>query len=154
MIPRRLTVDITIYPRWQNLLTGQIKPMRRVLRRCTWQMETVSTALSTGQILTTPTVVTVFKKTSGLEYIKPHEWALLSENELAPYWTVDLTGTARPIIVPWVSDYEFNFGTSAAVTTAENNFVRDNPGAIRAQHTDNNQFSGGERGGHILIMGN
>lgn len=161
-IPKRLTLDITIYPRWTHKLTGQILIMRRVLHRCTWQSDAISVALSTGQILQTPTTISVFKKTSGLEYIKPHEWLALPDDELTPYWTVDLTGTARPIIVPWEESFEFPVypvagitGTaSSQATSDENSFISNNPGAIRAAQVENNQFSGGERGGHILIMGN
>ena len=131
---------ITIYCRYT--LDGMVKPMRRVLKFCSWEDLTIDVALQTGNVLKEPFSIRIECERSGLTYIEPHEWKKLLEEELEEYWTVDLTLPAQPLIVPFECDYEFEWGTEAQISTAENDFIRDTPGARRiAQEKDNRWYN-------------
>ena len=149
MRPPNIRRAITAYPRWMNA-DGLIKPIRCVLPNTFWEDAGNTIARQTGNIVKDNTFVQVFYTPDARQYIAPHLWLRLAEHELDGYWTADLE--QPPILVPWESDYEFDFATSDKTTRAENEFVRENPGAIRAA-TINNNMRGTERSMHISISG-
>jgi len=148
MLPSDATRTITIWPRWQNPISQLIKPMRRVLYFCSWHERSISTALQTGNVLRVPAVIRVFDEASGLVYVPPHIWDDMTENELEGYWTCDISQSAKPLIAPFESEHEFAWGTSAQVTTAENNFRRDKAGATTVTERNDNRAP---MGSHIRL---
>jgi len=122
--------------------------MRRVLRCCSWEERSIATVIQTGNILNEPALIRVFTTTCGLTYIPPREWLALDESGLDGFWTVDLTLTAKPLIAPFESGYEFAWGTSAQVTIAENGFRQDTPGATLVVEVNDNRK---QWGSHIRI---
>jgi len=142
MLPLDTVRTITIWPRWERS-DGLIKPMRRVLCRCSWEERSIAVALQTGAVLKEPALIRVFAETSKLIYVPPHVWPELSENVLEAFWTVDLTLTTKPLIAPFESEHEFEWGTPAQVTLAENAFRQANPGAtLVVEANDNRKYWG------------
>jgi hypothetical protein len=143
-----MSKTITIYCLWKRP-DGKIISLRRVLKECSWRERSISTALQTGNVLNEPASIRIFCDKSGLEYIPPHEWYALSEDKLENYWTVDLERSALPLIVPFESDWTTDLDDESDITQAENDYIRETPGAIRvARRNDNRQG----RGSHIRLQ--
>jgi len=84
MLPVDAVRTITVWPRWVRE-DGLVKPMRRVLRACSWEERSIATVIQTGNILKEPAVIRVFTETCGLVYVPPHEWLELPEDSLDQY---------------------------------------------------------------------
>ena len=139
---------ITVYCR-KKRNDGTVRLMRRVLERCSWEERSISTALQTGNVLKEPASIRVFCNESGLTYMPLHDWDLSPEALLYDYWTVDIVSSAHTLIVPFESTWEPDAGTESEITKAENNYIRQNPGALWvAQLNDNRQI----RGSHIRLQ--
>jgi len=108
-----------------------VKPVRRILKNCSWEDKSISTALRTGNILKEPFSARIFTDMSGLIFIPYHIWSSLPEEELAGYWSVDILSSARTIIVPFESRHDFDWASPGETTKQENNFIDNTPGAIR-----------------------
>jgi len=133
---------ITIYCHRVND-DGMVKSMRRILKNCSWEDNSISTALQTGNVLTEPASIRVFCSKSGLKYVMPHEWYILPEDELEKYWTVDLTRSALPLIVPFGSTWETDYDDESEIIRMENEYKRNTPGVLRiARFKDNRLFPG------------
>ena len=139
---------ITVYCR-KKREDGTVKLMRRILKQCSWEERSISTALQTGNVLKEPASIRIFCNQSGLRYMTLHEWNTSPEESLDEYWTVDIASPAHTLIVPYESTWEPDVGTESEVTQAENNFIRQHPGALRvAQINDNRQL----HGAHIRLQ--
>ena len=150
-LPGRVTITLTVWPRWVDGATEAIKPMRRVLRFCSWRERSISTAIATGNILREPTIIRVFDETSGLTYLPLHEWLARPESALDGYWTVEPSQSAGTLIAPFESAVELAAGTAAQVTTQENNFIRNTPGVRRVVDLNNNAIAARMMGPHMAM---
>ena len=147
MLPDDAVRTITIYPRHTDGVTGLVTTVRRVLKRCSFEERSITTALATGQVLRIPSVIRIFTDDNpDLQYIEPHEWAKKGILDLDGFWTINLV--ERTFIVPWEETRTFSIGTSGAVTAAENTFARDNPGCVRATEKNDNRKA---HGSHIRL---
>jgi len=81
-------------------------------------------------------------------YVEPHVWDGLDEGLLDKFWTVDLTKEAKPLIVPFECEWEPGFDVPSKITTFENAFIRDTPGATRVVESNDNRKA---YGSHIRI---
>jgi len=133
---------ITIYCRRVSK-DGRVKLLRRVLRNCSWEERSISSALKSGNVLKESVSIRIFCASSGVTYVPPHEWAAMPERALKNFWTVDLRDEAHPLIVPFESDWVPDAGTEAEIARAENAYIRKTPGALRiAEFNDNRQVLG------------
>ena len=139
---------ITIYCRYIRE-DETVVLMRRVLYRCSWEDQSISTAMQTGKILKESASIRVFCKSSGKTYIPPHEWYVVPEDELDNYWTVDQREEAQPLIVPFECAWEAGAGTRSDIVRAENAFIRAHPGALRVVQCNDNRK---QRGSHIRLQ--
>ena len=151
MLPSRDALKaITIYPRYERP-DGTIKPMRRVLYPSSWEDKKTAIAMETGAILKEPVFIRVFgyKTVDGLIFVPVHEWQKLDESELDGYWTADPITADGTLILPWNSDREFSWGTSAEVTRAENEYRLRDPTARRVKAFADNRK---RWGAHIRLQ--
>lgn len=139
---------ITIYCRWTRP-DGKVLSLRRVLKECSWEDTSISTALQTGKVLNESASIRIFCNTSGLTFLLPHEWYALKENELDDYWTADLQLKAKPLIVPHENEWQPESGTESDITKAENELLRTTPGALRVAKFNDNRKA---QGSHIRLQ--
>ena len=139
---------VTVYCR-RKLSDGKVGLMRRVLKECSWEERSISTALQTGNELKEPASIRVFCATSGLTYVPLHEWNALPEVELETYWTADIISSAHTMIVPHECVWEPDPGTESEITQLENDFIRKNPGALRIAQLNDNRKA---HGSHIRLQ--
>ena len=148
--------SITVYPRYTNRLTGQVKPMRRVLHRCIFRDEQTTIARTKGVVLGQGIFVQMFYE-EGITYLPPDEWAKLAdatpimdiEEVLAPFYTIEVGGNTNTVIIDHEVNIDIPMGTSAQVSAAELELLRI-PVARRAQSVENN-FRGSLRVQHLLV---
>ena len=112
-------------------------------------MEQENTILrQTGVLLKESAYVQCFLEDDSL-YVPLREWCRLSEIELDGKWTVDIL-SPQTIVVDQITEYEFEWGTSAEITAAENQFINETPGALRIVSLEDNR-RGTSRAQHILL---
>ena len=142
--------SITVYARWLNPESGLIKPVRCVLHNAVWMEQGATITRQTGNVVQESTFIQVFYNLEGRQYIAPHLWKKLTESELDRYWTANLRELS--FAVPWASEYEFPYMDEREVAPGENNWIQDNPGAIRISAAEDN-IRGTDRAKHILLRG-
>ena len=147
--PPNIRRPITIYTRITNTLTNQARPIRRVLHNVFWAGESNNAALNTGQILNQSLFIQCFIE-DNLEYIDIHEWAKLSELDIEGKWSVDDRPQLQSIVVPYIVEHEFSWGTVSQTTSSESNFIHDNPGTLRVAKVEP-RLIGTPRVHHISI---
>ena len=130
---------ITLYVRWQNPISGLVKPFKRILTNCYYTEQSGVIADRTGIVLKNATFIQVFNQ-PDLKYIQLHEWQSLSESELNGKWTIELGATAS-FIVPYIVDHDFHFANISQVTQLENIFINNTNDARRiADKNDNRKY--------------
>ena len=146
--PQNIRRAITIYCRWTDPGTGEIKPHRRVLRNVFFSEESNHVALKTGATVKEMLFLQCFLE-PGMAYVPIHEWVNLTEVGLEGKWTAD-DMQPQSIIVPYETGHEFGWGDDDAVTDAENKFAAATPGALRIQKVEP-RLIGTARAQHVSL---
>jgi len=156
MIPKEQQRTITLYIRKHIGLTG-VHVLRRVLHGCSFEDDNISTLLRTGQVVDETVLVRIFDKTSGLQWIPPHEWHKADNLlELDGKWTADISDSPTTLVLPFESNHEFPVFTDTGLATREENtFARlpENTGSVRVVRWKDNSTNG-KMGSHIRLRCN
>ena len=151
MLPDSAVRDITIYPR--HIQDGEIRLIRRVLKRCSWRKKNINTDVRSGQIVKETVIIRVLDAASGLKWLSPYEWSKRDFAELEGFWTCDIYIEPATMLVPFASEHEFGvFASTGDAARAEHEFLflPENTGTVRAfECNDNSSF--GKAGAHIRI---
>ena len=122
---------ITLYIRWLDPETRQMKPMRRVLQNVFFTDAFVEALMRSGTIPTESALCTIFRDPK-LRLVEPQEWQETPLDKLDNLWTfrgTDLNQTF-PILVPYETPFD-GFVWEANSQNAELNFIRATPNALR-----------------------
>lgn len=154
-LPAEISRPITLYVRYTDILTGNVKPIRCVLQNCFPHDTAEEIRRSSGVAIARSSVIHIPhpKENTGREYLDPETWANLSaeEAESGLYWSYDQSlASILPVYVPMEIDFEFQWSTAGGVTTQENNFVRDNRNAFRSIGMDHFMFGSYDMQHHLL----
>lgn len=154
-LPIEISAPITLYVRYKNISTGEVKPIRCVLQNCFQHDKAEEIRTNTGAQLSRASTVHIPhpRENTGRKYLTPEEWYTLSvyEAESGLYWSYDpkLVSTL-PIYVPEAIDFEFEWGTESSVTIQENNFIASHRNAFRTIGMDNFVYGSHELRHHML----
>jgi len=137
-LPEQTTI-LTIYPRY-IANDGSHTNIRCTLKGCVWKEDSIEIANTTGQAQASNITIQIpfRKEVTGLEYTTPSEWIKLSIDDVmsGKYWSVSprlFNFNTFPQIIRGVSNYQFDFGTSAQVATQESQFARCNSDVRRVR---------------------
>ena len=138
----------TLYIRWQNPISGLIKPFRRVLTNVFVSEQGNQIAQRTGIVLNQALFAQIFLQ-PDLIYVPLDEWNKLSEDAIDGKYSLDVI-SPQSIFVPYEVSNEFDFDSLSEITQAENIFVNKTPGARRIASIEDNR-RGTQRAQHIMI---
>jgi len=143
MFPNQIVSPITIWPQWNDPLTGNQIAIRCVLSGCFWNDDSISVFQRTG--VQTANSVTLFipyaKEITGRQYISPDEWNKLAIDQLDKYWTVN--PRQLPLMVKGISEHKFEWAAPTAanrIAIQESNFMLANPNVRRGRDVNENLF--------------
>ena len=150
--------SITLYSRYTNRFTGQVKLMRRVLSRAIFRDERGTIVLTTGSVPATPIFIWLYDE-PGISYLPPAEWQALAdatpimdiEEVLAPYYTIETGGTVNTVMINHVVNNEYPIGTSAQASSAEVELLRIQVSRRAQSVTDNRRSIAGKRANYIYV---
>lgn len=134
---------ITIWPQYDDPLTGNQKAIRCVLQGCHWDEDSISVFQRFGAQtrFSVSLYIPYQAEITGRIYVTPQEWSNLAVNELDKYWTIN--PRQLPLMIKGDNPHEFVWAAPNAanrILVQENALLNANPDVRRAVDVNNQHY--------------